>query len=171
MSIADELQKLEDLRRAGSLTEEEFAQAKAAVLAGSSGAPAEPIGHHLSDQLAEVRYQNALAQIDREWAQEKQQYIIMSRYGWQQVPTSGMAIGIAAVGGIFGLLWTVMAIAITGSAPDVGLFAIARIVFPLFGVVFIVTAIGCGIYCGNRAKAYQKAFAAYQSRRRAIRAE
>ena len=36
MSIADGLQKLEELRRRGSLSDEEFAQAKAALLAGAS---------------------------------------------------------------------------------------------------------------------------------------
>ena len=38
MSLADELAKLEDLRRTGALTDTEFAQAKAKLLAG--GAPA-----------------------------------------------------------------------------------------------------------------------------------
>ena len=36
MNIADELQKLEELHRAGTLSDEEFAKAKAAVLAGSA---------------------------------------------------------------------------------------------------------------------------------------
>jgi hypothetical protein len=38
MSIADELRKLEELRRSGALSDEEFAQAKAAVLGGTSRA-------------------------------------------------------------------------------------------------------------------------------------
>ncbi len=36
MTIADELRKLQDLHRSGALTDEEFAQAKAAVLGGAS---------------------------------------------------------------------------------------------------------------------------------------
>jgi hypothetical protein len=36
MNIADEIQRLEELHRKGALTPEEFAQAKAAVLAGKS---------------------------------------------------------------------------------------------------------------------------------------
>jgi hypothetical protein len=40
MTIADELAKLKELRDSGALTEEEFEQAKASVLAGASG------GHH-----------------------------------------------------------------------------------------------------------------------------
>jgi hypothetical protein len=38
MSIADELQKLEELHRAGSLSDEEFAEAKASVLRGAAPA-------------------------------------------------------------------------------------------------------------------------------------
>lgn len=168
MSIADELQKLEELRRGGSLTDEEFAQAKARVLAGSSSSPGEQAGQQLSEHLAEVRHQNELARVDREWEMERQKYFITDRYGRRHIPTSGMGIGIAAVGGIFGLLWTIMAISITGSGPADGPFGVARVVFPLFGVVLIVGAIGYGIYCYSRAQEYEKALAAYQSRRRAI---
>ena len=44
MNIADELRKLQELHSSGALTDEEFAQAKAAVLEGASrGAkPREP---------------------------------------------------------------------------------------------------------------------------------
>ncbi len=43
MAITDELQKLEDLRRTGALSDEEFAKAKASVLAGSAQAVAAPV--------------------------------------------------------------------------------------------------------------------------------
>jgi hypothetical protein len=42
MSIADELQKLFELHRRGALTDEEYARAKAAVLAGAPEPPPEP---------------------------------------------------------------------------------------------------------------------------------
>jgi hypothetical protein len=171
MSIADELQKLEELRRSGALSESEFARAKAAVLAGGADPNQQPLGQHLADQLAEVRYQNELARIDREWEADSQKYYLSSRYGQRYLPTPGMGIGIAVVSGVFGLLWTVMAVAITGSAPDVGPFVIAKIVFPLFGVGFIVAGIAYGIYCYSRAQEYQKALAAYQARRRDVRPE
>lgn len=171
MSIADELQKLEELRRTGALSDQEFAQAKAALLAGAAGPPPEPLGQHLAEQMAEVRHQNELARIDREWEMERQQYLITDRYGARQVPTPGMGIGIAIVGGVFGLLWTVMAFAITGGAPDFGPFGVAHVVFPLLGVVFIGAAVGFGVYCYSRAQKYQRAFAAYQARRRGVRPE
>jgi hypothetical protein len=169
MSIADELQKLEDLRRSGALSETEFAKAKAAVLAGATDRP--PVEQHLSDQLGEVRYQNELARLDREWEAERERYMITDRYGRRYLPTPGMGIGMAIVGGVFGVLWTVMAVAITGSAPGGGPFDIAKIVFPLFGVVFVVAAIGYGLYAYSRAQEYRKALAAYQARRREVRPE
>jgi hypothetical protein len=169
MGIADELAKLEELRRQGALSESEFARAKAAVLGGAPASPAqESLGRHMSEQLAEVKYQNELARIDREWQMERAQYLIVGRYGQTQVPTAGMGVGIAAVGGVFGTIWTVIAFAITSSAPDFGPFAIARFVFPLFGVLFIVAAVGFGIYCYSRASRYQQAYEAYRARREAV---
>jgi hypothetical protein len=169
MSLADDLQKLEELHRNGSLSAAEFAQAKAALLAGPSAPADGQLGQHLADQFADVRYQNELAQIDREWQIEQQRYLITNRYGLRQVPTAGMGIGTAVVGGVFGVFWTIVALAITGSAPDAGPFSIAKVVFPLFGVLFTGAAIGYGIYCYNRAQQYQRAFQEYQARREAFR--
>jgi hypothetical protein len=171
VSIADELRKLDELRRSGSLTDQEFAQAKVRLLTGSPSSSSEPVAQHLSDQLAEVRYQNELAQVDREWEIEREKYYVTDRYGRRQLPTSGMGIGIAVIGGVFGLFWMIMTVAITGSAPDVGPFAVVKVVFPLLGVVFILAAIAVGRYCYSRAQAYEKALAAYQVRRNALRSE
>ena len=171
MSIADELQKLEDLRRGGALSETEFAKAKAAVLSGAAPADRPPVEQHLSAQLSEVRYQNELARIDREWEMEREKYMVTDKYGRRHLPSSGMGIGMAVVGGVFGTLWTIMAVAITGSAPDVGPFSIAKLVFPLFGVFFVVLAIWFGLHVHSRAQAYQKAQAAYQDRRRQVQPE
>lgn len=165
MSLADDLIKLEDLRRSGSLTESEFAQAKGALLDRSPPEPAPPRADHLADHLAEVRHQNELAQIDREWQIEREQYMITDRYGRRHVPTAGFGIAGAVVGGLFGVFWTIMAFAITGGAPDVGPFPIAKIFFPLFGVVFTIAAIGYGLYAASKAQQYQAAFRAYQERR------
>src|SRR4051812_36885496 len=107
MSLVDELQKLEDLRQNGSLTDAEFAQAKAMLL-GKSSAPDH--AQQMSEQLQEVRYQNELARIDREWEMERQRYMITTKYGRLIVPTTGMAIGVIVVALVFGGLWTVMAI-------------------------------------------------------------
>ncbi len=169
MGLADELQKLDQLRRDGVLSDDEFAQAKSRLLANE---PADaPLGQHLADQLAEVRYQNELARIDREWEIEREQYLIRGRYGRRDVPTTGMAVGIGLVSGIGGLLWLVMAVAITGSAPDFGPFVIAKFIFPLFGVAFIVGGIWWAFHVYAQAEKYQAAFKAYQDRKASVVAE
>jgi hypothetical protein len=170
MSIADELQKLEELRRHGSLSEDEFARAKALLLS-EAACPAAPPGRTLADPVSELRYQNELARVDREWAMEREKYFVAGRYGRRQLPTKGMGVGVAAVSGVFGVMWTILAIVITGSAPDFGPFAVAKVVFPLFGVGFVVAGISFGAYCYSRSQEYEKAHAAYQSRRNAIRPE
>jgi hypothetical protein len=171
MSLVDELAKLEQLHRSGALSDLEFTKAKAALLSGAPPGSEQQLGEHLAEQLAEVKYQNELAQIDREWEIERQQYLIRGRDGIVHVPTAGMGIGTAIVGGVFGVFWTIMAVSITGGAPDVGPFAIAKVFFPLFGVVFTVAAIGYGVYAHSRANKYQAAFAAYKARRARIKPE
>jgi hypothetical protein len=171
MGLADELQKLDQLRRDGVLSDAEFAQAKARLLAGEA-APADPsLGQHLADQLAEVRYQNELARIDREWEMERERYLIRGRYGRRDVPTTAMAVGIGLVSGIGGLLWLVMAVAITGSAPDVGPFLIAKYVFPLFGVAFIIGGIAWAFHVYSQAQKYQAAYKTHQDRKASVMAE
>ena len=175
MSLADDLVKLEELRRTGALTDREFDQAKAALLAGGGRPAADPVAANLGAQLAEVRYQNELARIDREWEVEKEQYMVADRYGRRHVPTTGVGYGSAVVGGLFGVLWTVMAVSITGGHPDAppgfGPPPIVRIVFPLFGVLFTVGAVCYGLHCVRKAEAYNRALAAYQARRAAVRPE
>jgi hypothetical protein len=171
MSIADELTKLEDLRRNGTLSEAEFAKAKELLLNSPPPPSQEPLVQHLAQQQAEIKHQNELARIDREWEMQKQQYYVTTRYGVRQLPTTGMGIGIAVIGGVFGVFWTIMAIAITSGAPDVGPFAIVKIIFPLFGVLFTGAAIVFGIVCNIRAKKYQEAYEAYQRRRQQVRQE
>jgi hypothetical protein len=171
MSLVDELAKLEELRRNGALSDAEFTKAKAALLGGASAVSEQELGKHLADQLTEVKYQNELAQIDREWQMERQQYLIRGRYGITQVPTASMGIGVAAVGGVFGALWTILAVSITGGAPNAGPFSIAKVFFPLFGIVFTMAAIGYGMYVYSQAQKYQKAFEAFKERRARVKAE
>jgi len=171
VSIADELTKLEELRRSGALSDEGFAQAKARLLNAPAAAPEQPLGRHLSDQLSEVQYQNELARLDREWEMERQQYMVRDRYGARYVPTAGLGIGAAVVGGLFGIFWTVMAVAITSDAPDIGVFSAVKVIFPLFGVLFTAAAVGYGLYAATQAQRYQRAYVAYKARRDEVRRE
>jgi hypothetical protein len=168
MSIADEIRKLQELRRTGALTEDEFTKAKAAVLAGSAadGAAfggASEAGHEVAEQqLAELRLQNAVDRLDREWQLQREQYMIANNYGVRQIPSQGVSIigGAAVVG--FGIFWTIMAANMGGG------FGGAFDIFPLFGVIFIVAGIGISIYSFTKASQYQRANAEYQRRRRQL---
>jgi len=177
MSLADELKKLEGLHWNGTLTDEEFARAKAALLAksdppsASEAAPEPGVDHKLAAHLAEIRYQNELARIDREWELEKEQYMITDRNGQRHIPTPGEGIGGAIIIGVFGIFWTIMAIAITGGAPDEGPFSVAKVIFPLFGVAFTIFGVYQGIQAYGKAEAYNQALAAYQARRAAVKPE
>ena len=164
MNIADELTKLNELRFSGALTDAEFEKAKAALL---NPPPAEPA--HMTEELAQLRYETDLARIDREWETERQRYYIRNHYGVRQVPTAGVGIAAAVVGGGFGILWTILAIVITSAAPNNGPFTIVKIVFPLFGVFFTVFGIAMGTHVIRKSRQYQEQLQAYQERRASIR--
>ena len=166
MGIADELQKLEQLRRSGTLTDAEFVQAKAVLLTNPPVPTNVQIGSILEDQLAEVRYHNELARIDREWEIQRRQFQMVGRYGRVYTPTFGLGLATAVGGGFFGAFWTVMAFAITSVFPDDRPFGIIKLIFPFFGIIFTATAIGLGLYNCVRAQLYKEAFRAYQEKHR-----
>src|SRR5262249_55465495 len=109
MSLADDLAKLDELRRNGALNDAEFEKAKATLLEGSP-LPTEDA----AAGLAELRKQNELARIDREWEKEQQQYLLRNRYGYRQMPTTALGAAMAIVGGGFGFLWAFLAMSLMG---------------------------------------------------------
>jgi hypothetical protein len=152
MSMADELRKLQDLHAAGTLSDDEFAAAKATALAsGQTDAPADRV---VEGHLAEIKHQNDVAQLDREWAMERERYMVAGRYGYRYLPSRGMSLlgGIVVCG--FGLLWTVMAASMGAPA-----------FFPLFGLLFILLGIGVSANAFLKAGQYEDARLRYQRRR------
>jgi hypothetical protein len=152
MSMADELRKLQDLRDAGTLTDEEFAAAKASVLAG--GHADVPADRTTSGKLEEIERQNEVAQLDREWAMERERFMVPGRYGYRYLPSRGTSL----VGGVvitgFGLLWTVMAASMGAPA-----------FFPIFGLIFVFAGIATSAYSFFQAQRYEEARLHYQRRR------
>jgi Short C-terminal domain len=158
MSIADELRKLEELRRSGALTDEEFARAKAKVLAADA-AP-RPDDDTLREHLAELRRENELARLDREWQIERERYQMTGRNGYRYTPSriASVVMGVVAVG--FGVFWTVMAAEMAG-----GFGGGPAAFFPLFGVLFILIGIGMSVFSFLRASQYDEARRRYERRR------
>src|ERR671923_326531 len=92
MDLADELRKLQDLHASGALTDEEFAAAKARVLAGEPAGTGPADEGVMREQLDELRLQNEVARLDREWELERERYMVAGRYGYRYVPTRGMSV-------------------------------------------------------------------------------
>ncbi len=169
MSLADDLTKLEELRRTGALTETEFAKAKAKLLAGDAPPAGDAVVEKLGEQLAETRYQNELARLDREWQIEREKYMVADRYGRRHVPTTGASLAGGIFIGVFGVFWTIMAFGITSGIPDEMPFSLMRVFFPLFGIAFTCFGVYMGYDAYGKAEAYNKVLAAYQKRRAAVK--
>lgn len=167
MGLADDLWKLQELHRNGSLTDDEYAQAKAALLAqGESGDPdqMEP----LARQVDKVARWQAVQDIDREWAVESQKYLLrasmpitMGGGVYSYVPTKGhatMYLG-CAIACFIGTLF-VTAILAT-QAPGERLWQAAL----LFGLPLFAIFLAMARYKSYKATKYEQAHAAYQRRR------
>jgi hypothetical protein len=154
MNLVDELRKLQELHQSGALTDDEFAAAKAAVLA--KGAEGGEIGNDqgVQSRLEEIKLQNEIARLDREWQLERERYMVTGRFGQRSVPSQFTSVlgGLVIVG--FGIVWTSMAASM--GAPGF---------FPMFGVIFICTGLGMSIYSFTKAGEYDRAFESYKRRR------
>lgn len=157
MSIANEIEKLQVLHAQGALTDDEFSQAKAALLARISAAPSASDPGGLSAEMEYLRLQNELNLLDREWEHQREAYKVEGRYGARYIPTEGNSLlgGILIVG--FGILWTFM-------AASMG----APIFFPLFGVIFIIVGAVTSFMSYNKAGSYKDAEQRYLERRRQL---
>jgi hypothetical protein len=125
----------------------------------------------LAQQVEKLSEQNKLAELDRRWEIERQSFMIESKNGNQRLPTEGFAwgAGIVAVG--FGGLWTILAISITQSAPSIGPFAVAKFIFPLFGLFFIGFGIFTAMSAHQRARNYRSSERHYRRRRDELQRE
>lgn len=170
-SLADELKKLEGLRWNGTLTDAEFERAKAALFSQlpTSDQPTADDVSKLEAELAELRAEKELERIDREWEAERQQFMWVDKHGLKHVPTTGGAMAGGGVAAAFGAVWTVFAISITSSGPSFGPFAVAKVFFPLVGIAITIGAIAMAFVGARKATEYEKAHAAYQARRAAVK--
>ncbi|MCI0680610.1 MAG: SHOCT domain-containing protein [Gemmataceae bacterium] len=159
MNLADELRKLHELHRNGSLTDAEFAAAKARVLSQADAASGPGADQTMQQHLEEIKRQNEIAQLDRQWALERDRYMVPGNHGVRHLPSKGMSLfgGIAVA--VFGAFWVAMASNIAGGMGGMASF------FPLFGVLFIAVGVGMSIYSFTKASQYEEAHARYLRRR------
>jgi hypothetical protein len=166
MGLADELWKLQEMHQRGELSDDEYARAKAAVLAGTAPAEGGQL-EELSRQMDDVARRQEVADIDRAWDRECENYMATGTSGgthdaqghyvggtpYRYIPTPGGSIGMGVFAAIAGVIWMVFAAGIGAGS------------FALFGVVFIAFGIGIAVYNYNKAASYQEARARYLRRR------
>ena len=111
----------------------------------------------------EPTLRNDLARLERDWLMERQQYMVMNRYGRRYVPTpaGSLLVAVTVVG--FGLVFTVTAFHMVPDARGDPL--------PYLGMVTIVMGIVVGGLSYARARRYQKAYDRYRRRRHELLGE
>jgi hypothetical protein len=122
----------------------------------------------MAEDLEAIRREQEIQRLDREWALQRACFMQRDKHGNLHEPsTTGGMLG-AFLGGGFGLLWTIMAFAMTSAAPSEGPFIVAKLIFPLFGIIFTIGAILTGIKSTTAAAQYEEAQKQYHGRRSSL---
>jgi len=121
MSIVDELSRLNELREEGALTDGEYEAAKRDLLRTPDDrtAGAEEIDS-LRSQVDQVHREQQVILIDRDWEEERKQYLIRTRYGTYVAPTVSDAITVTVFAVVIGVLMLVMFSQLSQSAYKTG---------------------------------------------------
>ncbi len=163
MNLADELEKLEQLRQNDVLDNSEFARAKALIL-NQTGLQ--------SDDLKKLNRESELARLDREWQLEQQKFMVTGRYGIQRIPSIGGVIG-AVLTSVFGIIWTFAALSMfsgfaastfTGTSQPFP-FNIFRFIFPTVGIGLTIFFLWSAMDEYKKLTAFEKAQLQYQQKR------
>jgi hypothetical protein len=109
---------------------------------------------HLVQELAQVRFQQALDAIDRKWERDSKQYMIRGKHGHESLPSETAAIlcGIGAAGALL--------FAIVGGVNGTPVALFAGVVSVMLGITALMQ--------GAKASQYKKAHTRYQRRRGAL---
>ena len=159
MNIVEELERLQEMYRNGTLTEEEFRQAKAAILAKAAEGQSTENTQAVHQQSEELQKQNAILKIDKDWLEERTQHI--SDYGQVREPQEWHWKVALVFGIIFGTCMFVVAICAAGwTAEGVGVGGV-------LALIFIAIFAGGSAWYYSKYDRYKKACAAYQERRAA----
>lgn len=122
----------------------------------------------LSNRVDKLTQESELRNLDRHWAKQRESLLVDPHEMASRVPPRSSAW----IGGVFttcfGVLWTVMAISMTQTAPDFGAFRVAKLIFPLFGAGFVLFGILVSLNAHRKAKEYESAERRYRQRRNKI---
>ena len=123
-----------------------------------------------TEQIAEdveaIKQQQEIEQLDRWWETEQQRFMISSKHG-QRLPEAGGGLLVGTVVAVvFGIFWMMMAFNMTANSPFPR--GGGTDFFPLFGLVFVIGAIGNYVWMLGKSAEYRDALRDYQERRHAI---
>ena len=139
MSIADELQKIEEMYARGTLTAGEFAAAKAKLLVAED------------ETQAALHQRSALARLDLEWQKERRQYMVSGRNGVLSIPNETLSLLSGLFLGGIGLWWLF------------GEHSTAY--YPLYGLISLLAGMRVALTGYLKAENYRKAERRYQEKR------
>lgn len=121
----------------------------------------------MAEQLDDLHRKTGLAELDREWEIEREQYYITGKHGHRHLPTTTGSVAGGVMITVFGVIWTVIACGMGGfafqNAP--GPFGLIGGIFPLFGVVFVAFGIWNAIHGYQKAQQYEQAEGRYRRKR------
>jgi predicted RNA-binding Zn-ribbon protein involved in translation (DUF1610 family) len=112
----------------------------------------------LREQVANLSRQSRLADLDRRWELEREEYMVSGKDGSRQLPTAGGSLVGGVVIVLFGTFWTIMA---SRASPFLA----------LFGVVFVLFGVGTSIHSFQKSGGYAEAWRRYQAERARIEEE
>ena len=122
----------------------------------------------LTAQVHELTRQNQIAELDRRWEQQREAYMVRGKNGRVHLPSEGSSLLAGLVIGVFGCIWTVLAIGITSGAPSVGPFAIIKVAFPAFGILFVIGGVTTSMRNYQKAQEYHAARRQFEAERQRL---
>ncbi|MBC8140382.1 MAG: hypothetical protein H7Y38_02945 [Armatimonadetes bacterium] len=129
--FTDDLLLLEELRRAGSLTDDEFVIAKARVLTGNADAGAAKAQARLAEEtnakLQRLELQNQLMEVENRWDDAHEVLMVSDKYGKKSVPTGSDSVAM-----VISAVFVTVVLSVVGAAVDSAIPVIAGFICLLF---------------------------------------
>jgi LSD1 subclass zinc finger protein len=108
----------------------------------------------LHEEVKQLSAQQAIADLDRQWQIERENFYVKGENGSRHLPSEGGAVVGGVIAAVFGVFWTFMTISM--GAPGF---------FPLFGILFIGMGIFGAIHTSQKAGDYKAAESRYRRER------
>ena len=153
MSLVEELLKLQKLHDDGLLNDAELAQAKAKLLAETPVTPPTSAINEqaLQKQLADIKRQQRVLELDQRWEQERESYYVRGDHG-RYIPTKGHAVFTVVIGVILSCL--LFSVGSEGGGEVI-----------VIGILLMTFIFGTAAYQYTKAEEYEEAEQSYEQYR------